>query len=245
MWLVFDVGNSSIKGGLFDGSRLDRTFDLTHDAAAERLDTVLDGREIECAGIASVVPGSAERLSRLLSSRDLHVTEVRHTMHLPFEMAYRTPETLGTDRIAAAAAAWVLYGGEGRNVVAIDAGTAFTCEVIDRHGVYHGGTIGPGPALMQRALHSETAQLPDVPLEVPDSPVGRSTVEAMQAGVMYGFIDSVQGLLRRIRRTLDGETVVVATGGWSRILCDHLEGVEAADAHLVLRGVRILMSLNG
>lgn len=261
MWLVFDIGNSSIKGGLFAGDRLDHTFVLAHGAAelATGLDAVLNVRDadreddhdldrgvIDRAGLASVVPESTERLSRLLRSRALDVTVVRHTMPLPFELAYRTPETLGADRLAAAAAAWMLFGKERRrSVVALDAGTALTYEVVDRSGIYRGGTIAPGPALMQGALHRETAQLPEVALELPADPIGRSTTEAIQAGVMYGFIESVRGLLRRIDESLGEEAFVVATGGWSRLLHEHIKEVDAVDAHLVLRGVRILMTLDG
>lgn len=271
MWLVFDIGNSSIKGGLFDGDRLEHTFVLSHDALAAGLDAEMDahaggsaaagrgndgdaereavgpaGRtDIDRAGLVSVVPESAERLARLLRARDLDVAVVHHAMRLPFKLAYRTPETLGTDRLAAAAAAWTLFGkADGRSVVALDAGTALTYEVVDGDGTYRGGTIAPGPVLMQQALSRKTAQLPDVALELPDEPVGRSTTEAIQAGVMYGFIEGVRGLLRRIDESLGEEAFVVATGGWRGLLHRQLEEIDAVDAHLVLRGVRILMLMN-
>ncbi len=249
MWLVFDIGNSWIKGGVFIEDRLERTFVLPHDAAslAAGLDAEMDGLKgaRPPVGLASVVPASTEQVAGLLRSRDLEVTLIDSAMRLPFEMAYRTPRTLGTDRLAAAAAAWMLYGKTlRRNVVALDAGTAFTYDVVGRDGVYLGGSIAPGPALMQRALHADTAQLPEVPLELPGSPIGRSTREAIQAGVMYGFIDSVRGLLERIRAALDDDVFVVATGGWSRLLHAHVSAVDEVDPHLVLRGVRILMTMN-
>lgn len=274
MWFVFDIGNSSIKGGLFDEDGLVRTFVLTHDAAALAvgLDAELknvsvravddgshgnappaDGREMSQqaadqrvrAGLASVVPATTERLARLLHARGIDVTVVGHGMNLPFRLAYRTPETLGTDRLAAAAAAWMQFGRvDRRSVVALDAGTALTFEVIDASASYLGGAIAPGPALLQRALSRETAQLPEVPLELPASPIGRSTTEAMQAGVMVGFIETVKGLLRRIDETLGEEAFVVATGGWCRLLHEHVEEVDAVDTHLVLRGIRVLMTLN-
>jgi type III pantothenate kinase len=274
MWFVFDIGNSSIKGGLFDGDRLVRTFVLPHDPEelAIGLDSELKvgrGQEVDDetaskaplsggrgtafdaseeslrAGLASVVPASAERLAGLLGARGVDVTVVEHQMRLPFRLAYRTPETLGADRLAAATAAWMHFGRAGRrSVVALDAGTAFTCEVVEGTGTYLGGTIGPGPALLQRALTHETAQLPEVPLELPASPIGPSTREAIQSGVLYGFIETVKGLLRRIDEALGEEAFVVATGGWSRLLREHVEDVDAVDAHLVLRGIRILMALN-
>lgn len=247
MWLVCDVGNSAIKWGLFDGERLENTFMTTHEPGAleETLLTEVNLQEVERAGIASVVPASRELLEGLFHRRGIPVTPVQYQMPLPFDLAYRTPETLGADRIAAAAAAWLLFGkdagGRERNVVALDAGTAVTCEVIRKEGVYLGGTIGPGPALMQRSLNRETAQLPEVLLEMPGQVVGRTTSEAMQSGIMIGFIDGVRGLLHRINNALGEPAFVVVTGGWREILSRHVEEVSATEPHLVLLGVRMLM----
>lgn len=247
MQLVFDIGNSAIKGGLFSGSVLDHTFRVAHGAAAleAAIDAELDGAGVEWAAISSVVPRSTEAVSALLATRGLGVTVVQHEMRLPFELDYRTPHTLGADRLAAAAAAWLRYGVEAkRSVVALDAGTAFTYEVVDRTGVYRGGTISPGPALMQRTLNRDTAQLPEVALEMPPSVIGRSTVESIQSGIMYGFLDSVRGLLRRIDDALGERTYVAATGGWSSFLSEHLTEIDTVDPHLVLDGVRRLTELN-
>ena len=252
MWIVFDIGNSSVKAGLFRGERLEQTFVLPHDAeglvsgleqAMRRYGGASD--PVDRTGIASVVPTTTERLSTILRERNLDVTTVHHRMRLPFEMAYRTPESLGTDRLAAAAAAWDAIGMNGeRSVVAIDAGTACTMEVVDRGGVYLGGVIAPGPSLLQRALHRETAQLPEVPLSLPETPVGASTTEAMQSGIMLGFIEAARGLLGRICRVLGDDPFVVATGGWSPLLLEQVNDVDDVDPHLVLRGVRVLMAMN-
>ena len=246
MWLAFDVGNSAIKCGLFEGDRLDRTLQLSHESAtlSASLSSILEGSRVNGAGIASVVPRTGSLLEQHLRNAGIPVTVVTPSMPLPFRVDYRTPETLGTDRIAAAAAAWVLFGKEvnmqARSVVALDAGTAVTCEVVRRDGVYLGGTIGPGPVLMQRALNRETAQLPEIPLEVPDGAVGRSTVEAIQSGVMYGFIEASRGLLQRIQSNLGEEAYVVSTGGWGELLKEHVRQVAVYEPHLVLKGVRIL-----
>jgi type III pantothenate kinase len=130
-------------------------------------------------------------------------------------------------------------------VIALDAGTAFTYEVIDRNGVYQGGTISPGPGLMQRSLNRDTAQLPEVPLSLPDEPIGRSTVEAIQAGIMFGFIESVRGLLNRINGMLREDAFVVVTGGWGTLIKEQVSDVDAVEPHLVLEGVRLLMEMNG
>ena len=246
-WLVLDIGNSAVKGGLYAGDRLIHTFRTSHEA--EPLESHISGAlqtaSIARAGLASVVPSTAAAAMQLLEKAGVPLTRVRPTMRLPFELGYRTPDTLGADRLAAAAAAWIRFGEPmHRGVVALDAGSAFTYEVVDRSGVYRGGTIAPGPGLMQRALHLETAQLPEVPLVIPDEPIGRSTIEAIQVGVMYGFIESARGLLRRINEALGEETYVVVTGGWAPVLAEHVDLVDAVEPHLVLEGVRLLMQIN-
>lgn len=247
MHLAFDIGNSAVKGGAFLGGRIQRTFRTARDAEAisAAIDKAVDRRTVAWAGIASVVPDSTRLVIQLLDERGIPGVVIRHDMRLPFRLDYGTPETLGSDRLAAAAAAWLLFGAERRrSVIALDAGTAVTCEVVDRYGVYLGGTIAPGPVLMQRALNRETAQLPEVPLELPVSAVGRSTVEAIQAGAMYGFVESVGGLLRRIGEEIGDEPYVVATGGWGTLLHDRIDAIDSIEPHLVLEGVRRIVEMN-
>jgi type III pantothenate kinase len=167
---------------------------------------------------------------------------------LPFTLGYDTPDTLGTDRLAAAAAGWVRYGrarGDGpdaRSVLVVDVGTAVTYEVVDRDGVYRGGAIGPGPRLVRRALQSGTAQLPGVPLAFPPSATGRSTPAALQSGIMWGVVDSIRGMTGRLAGALPDCPVVVLTGGWSDRLGPHLDVVDHVAPHLVLEGVRLLVA---
>lgn len=256
MWLTLDIGNSAAKGGLYEGDTLQQVFHVElarADSTAaweQALRRELDGANVERIGVASVVPsvtpGACEALERLTgtSAERLHVD-----MHLPFKLNYATPETLGIDRLAAAVAAWLRYGhcddpSAARSVVAIDAGTAVTLEVITRTGAYEGGTIGPGPALLRRSLREGTAQLPDVPLEAPDHVIGRSTQEALQIGIVGGFIESVRGLLDRIRESLDDVPVVVVTGGWSALLAQRIDAIDHVAPHLVLDGIRALMQIN-
>jgi type III pantothenate kinase len=247
MFLALDIGNSAVKGGFFEGVELRHAFrQVLHrqDTEArwdEALSEAWTGRAVTAAGIASVVPDGTARLLSLLQRRmSGPITVVDPALPLPFRMGYHTPETLGRDRLAAAAATWVRYGSPARSVVALDAGTAVTYDVVARSGVFLGGAIGPGPALLQQALHRGTAQLPEVPLALPEEVVGRSTREALQSGILYGFLDSVDGMLRRIAGRLGEPPVVVATGGWAPLLHEHLDGITEVDPYLVLHGVRIL-----
>jgi type III pantothenate kinase len=158
-------------------------------------------------------------------------------MDLPFALDYETPDTLGTDRLAAAAAGWVYYGRvTPQSIVVVDAGTAVNYEVIHRDGIYQGGAIAAGPALMREALRAGTAQLPDVPMAFPDQSVGRSTRTALPTGIMSGLVDSVRGMSDSPR--------LVLTGGWSQLLADHLKAEAQHAPHLVLRGVRLLTTMN-
>ncbi len=259
MWLALDIGNSGTKGGVFEGAALRETFRLRTDwRQTERtaptatwqhvLRSRMEAAAIERVGIASVVPRATEAahvLAREATGRAPVV--VSHALRLPFRLAYETPYTLGADRLAAAAAAWACYGaahGPPPSVVALDAGTAVTYEVVDRTGVYRGGAIGAGPRLVRQALRRGTAQLPAAPLRLPPVPVGRSTRGALQSGILYGFVDGARGMLGRTQEALGERPHVVATGGWSALLAEHVGDLDAVDPHLVLRGIHVLMTLN-
>jgi type III pantothenate kinase len=255
MVLALDIGNSAVKGGLFDDDGLVRTFFLDGlsvasadvDAWREGLDGPLDGAEVTAAGLVSVVPAALPPArSALQELTGGPVRVVTTDAPLPFTLGYDTPDTLGTDRLAAAAAGWARYGQAGRDattaqsVLVVDVGTAVTYEVVDRDGVYRGGAIGPGPRLMRRALQSGTAQLPSVPLSFPPSATGRSTSAALQSGIMWGVVDSIRGMTDRLAGALPDRPVVVLTGGWSDRLRPHLNLVDHVAPHLVLEGVRML-----
>ncbi len=255
MWLTLDIGNSAVKGGVFEEDRLIDPFRIPlrreggEGSWEADFETYLRGRSIARAGLTSVVPSVTPRVAALVERlANVPAEVIHHRMRLPFTLAYQTPHTLGADRLAAAAAAWTLYGQTEaqtpRPVVALDAGTAVTYEVVDRDGVFRGGTIGAGPHLIRQALARGTAQLPAVPLDLPPTPIGRSTQEALQAGIIYAFLDSVRGMLVRIHQALGERPFVVATGGWRDVLNAHLDAVDHVEAHLVLHGIRVLMTLN-
>lgn len=254
MLLALDIGNSAVKGGLFDEADLIRVFSISTGHAdtdgtagrdwASALGPRLEDVSVDHIVLSSVVPAAADVVTAALSSTtDASVTRVHPDMSLPFDLAYETPETLGADRLAAAAAGWVQYGASAsppQSVVVVDAGTAVTGEVVHRDGVYEGGVITAGPALVQQVLRTGTAQLPDVPLNLPDGPVGRSTETALQSGIMWGLVDAVEGMIERLAAALPDRPVVVGTGGWGRLLTNHLECVDHHSPHLVLHGIRIL-----
>lgn len=250
--LALDVGNSAIKGGLFEGEALSRAFRLRTDPTASvaayrhALRHHLGGASVRRLGLASVVPAVGAAVAEAAHLETMQGPMlVGPRLRLPFALGYRTPETLGADRLAAAAGAWVRFGEEaaGRPLVVVDAGTAVTFEVLEG-GAYLGGAIGVGPDLLRLALARGTAQLPEIRPALPRSPIGRSTAEALQAGIALPFLDGVRGMLGRLREALGAEPLVVATGGWGSLLGEHLEAVAHVEPALVLHGVRALAALN-
>jgi len=252
MFLALDVGNSAVKGARFEDGERASVFSVPIEESgaptgagwAEILRPHVQGRAIDRVGMAAVVPSTADAVTEALSGcTGAPITRIGPDRPLPFRLAYETPGTLGADRLAAAAAGWVQFGAAGPcSVLVVDAGTAVTCEVIRRDGVYQGGTIAAGPALVRRALRAGTAQLPEVPLTLPDDPVGRSTQAALQSGIMWGLIDAVRGLTDRLAATLPDAPRLVLTGGWSPLLAAHLDDVDARRPHLVLDGVHLLLT---
>ena len=250
-FLAVDIGNSAVKAARWDPSDEAwgevASFKSSSDAPPEvwvpRLAGLMGGaRE---AGVCSVVPALTPRLVAALEEvTGTPPFVVRTDGPLPFRMGYATPHTLGADRVAAAAAAWLRFGARAvRPIVAFDAGTAITVEAVDLAPdgpVYRGGAILPGPHTLLRSLARGTAQLPEVEWERPQSPVGTSTSEAIQAGLTTLVLDGMAGLLRRTASALAAPPVVVATGGWGGWLAKRLGSVDHVAPHLVLDGVRLL-----
>jgi type III pantothenate kinase len=182
---------------------------------------------INSIGFAAVVPDIRSSLLEYLERWSGDLVEVSASSVLPFRIDYKTPLTLGADRLAAATGAWNRFGAGERHVVVVDAGTAINYEIITADAVYHGGPIAPGLSAMHDALISDAAQLPSIPMSVPDGNIGNSTVTAIQAGVVYAFVDSVLGMLDRIRSHLSTDhghlstdVFVVVTGGDAPLLID-------------------------
>lgn len=241
MWLTLDIGNSTLKAGLFDNGRLIRHRSwLIDDGCEVGLSNWIQKRSITRTGLCSVVPAITERIIDVVDLPSVLV--VSSGLELPFDVAYERPDLLGTDRIAAAAAAWVRYGPSAP-VVVVDAGTTATVDVI-HHGTFLGGSIVAGPSMLVQALAERTAALPIVPLELPNGPYGQSTTSAIQHGVMHGFTDAVQGAILRASSALPSPPVVVATGGWHQMLANCVAAINNVLPHLVLIGIWEIMRLN-
>jgi type III pantothenate kinase len=251
MWLAIDIGNSGLKGGWFDRGRLTEVFRIDRPGTGhenryrELLRNRLKERPVERVGVISVVPEATTAVLEMFEQEEIPFEVLQTQRPAPITMGYKTPETLGIDRLAAAAGGYLEYGtrnGSPHPVIAIDAGTAITYEVIDQTGKYLGGMISPGLKLLQNSLAEQTAQLPTVPIELPQHPIGQTTTAAMQAGLIYSCIDGITGAIRRLACAIEPTPVVVMTGGWTELLSPHISAVDHIDPDLVLKGIYALMN---
>jgi type III pantothenate kinase len=153
---------------------------------------------------------------------------------------YDNPKEVGADRVANAVGAYDLYGGP---CVVVDMGTATTFDAVSAAGEYLGGAIAPGVGISLEALFQHAAALRRVEMVEPRHVIGRSTVESIESGTLYGFAAQVDGLCRRFLAEL-GPAAVVATGGLSELIAPHAEMVEHIEPWLTLHGLRIVYGRN-
>jgi type III pantothenate kinase len=251
--IVADVGNTDTVLALFRGRRIvaewrARSAQFRSPARARQTVRLLlaeagaSRRAVRGAVISSVVPAVTRVLApalRAVTGRPAYV--VAGTDPSGLAMGYRTPATLGPDRLCNAVAAKAAYGAP---VIVVDLGTAVTYDVVLRDGTFAGGAITAGVATTAAALRSGTAALPLVPLEFPDAPFGVDTVSSIQAGVMFGAIDAMEGMIRRIRVVTGRSTPVVATGGFAEAAAARSRLITEVAPHLVLEGARLLYERN-
>ena len=245
MLLAFDVGNTNTVVGLFDGDELtaywrftterNRTADELRLTARTLLaETDVGPADVEGIAVASVVPTIDAPLRNGLER--LTLGEIRFLTHRtsPIELRVDEPWSVGADRIANSFAGHALHGGP---ILVIDFGTATTFDLVSEDGAFLGGAIAPEMRLTARALTDRAAQLPSVTLDVPDSVVGKTTAENLRAGIVFGFLDLVDGLIARFRAEVSGDLKVLATGGKGELFYRELDAIELYDPHLTLTGL--------
>ena len=154
-----------------------------------------------------------------------------------FEADYPNPHEIGADRVADAVAAKALYGAP---VIVVDFGTATNMEVIDADGRFIGGVIAPGVETSASALFSHATKLGAIDLTDPHTAIGHNTEEAIQAGIVYGEADRVDGLVRRIFDQLGYQTTVVATGGLASRVAAQSQTITTTNPDLTLEGLRLV-----
>jgi len=249
MLLVIDVGNSNTSLGVYSGADLIAHWRLTTNAArtvdeygvhARNLFELaqLDFKAIDSIAIASVVPPLNYTLRRMAEVY-FHVTPlfVDHNSNTGLRILYEPASDVGADRIVDAVAAVERYGAP---CVVVDLGTATTFNVINERREYVGGVITPGIMISSEALFARTSKLPRVDIRRPEKVIGSSTVEAMQAGLYYGYASLVDGVLERILGELDKKPRVIATGGLAPLIATASQFIEKVDDTLTLEGLRLV-----
>ncbi len=197
---------------------------------------------VRAMAISSSVPTVTTQLRRMAHRwfADLDVTVLGPGTKSGMAILYDNPREVGADRIANSVGAYDLYPGAS---IVVDLGTATTFDVISARGEYLGGAIAPGVAISLEALFTHASALRSVELVRPRSVIGRSTVESIQSGVLYGFAAQVDGIVERIREEL-GPSTVLATGGLAGLIAPHTRHVEHVEPWLTLHGLRIVHGRN-
>lgn len=239
MNLTIDIGNTCAKFTVFDGDTPCFYKRATRHLADEAAGLYARFRPEGCA--YACVGTDDEALNATLAAFPWRLLRVTGTTPSPIANRYRTPATLGADRLAAAAGAAALL--PGTDLLVIDAGTCLTCDFVDRLGNYHGGNISPGVDMRFAALHEHTSRLPQLHAEGPCPLLGRDTETAIRAGVLRGIAFEIEGYANALAEDHPGLTLFV-TGGDRLLFSDTLQKRIRTDGHLVARGLNSILLYN-
>lgn len=251
MLLAIDIGNSHTVLGLYDGEALQRHWRLKtnpgrtadeYGIVVRRLLATAPSAEIRGVIVGSVVPPLNLVIEqfcwRYLGIAPLFVTPELKTNLV---IRYENPRELGADRLVNAVAA---YHRTHAATIVVDLGTATKVELISSKGEYMGGAIAPGIGVASDALFERAARLYRVELVRPPQVVGRNTVHALQAGLVFGFAAMVEGLVERTQQEADTRARVIATGGFAGLIAAETTCIDEVDPFLTLDGLRLIYERN-
>jgi type III pantothenate kinase len=238
MNLIVDIGNTSTKLAVFDG-KLKLSQSRINELSCDELEKELRGFKIQNA-IVSSVKSLPPFISDIFFSNIPFVHVLSHKSVLPFKIEYTTPETLGSDRIAAVAGAFSLF--PGMEVLVIDAGTALTFDFLSSDS-YKGGTISPGLSMRFRALNKFTDRLPLVPTTDNYSFPGRNTIDAIAAGVITGVTYEINEYIRTFENK-HTDFKVILTGGDSEFLKNKINYHITYVPDIVIDGLNYILEYN-
>jgi type III pantothenate kinase len=249
MLLAVDIGNTNTVLGVFDDATLVESWRVKTDArdTADELALTYQGllgsTKVDGVAACSTVPAVLGQLRIMLSRYypNLPAVVVEPGVRTGVPLLYDNPKELGSDRIVNALAAYHLYGGPA---VVVDFGTSTNFDVVSARGEFIGGVLAPGIEISIDALAARAARLVKVELTRPRSVIGKSTVEALQSGILYGFAGQIDGLVRRILAELGGDATVIATGGLAQVVIAESETLQVHEPDLTLIGLRLVYERN-
>ena len=240
--LTIDNGNTSVKVAFFIGTELVATNRFMR-RDVRLLDRFISTYKPDSAIMCSTASSEAsQRVEELINQRCSRVMSLTHETPMPISLGYRTPQTLGRDRIATAVGAWSI--AQGGDVLVIDAGTAITYDLVTADGCFVGGNIAPGLGLRFKSLHEHTGRLPLVDADG-DAPVmGYDTQTAIRSGVLLGLLGEIRSCIATLKMSHPGLTVFL-TGGDGKLLHSRLgeEGVIYQE-HLAAEGLNRIYLYN-
>ncbi|HRV92009.1 MAG TPA: type III pantothenate kinase [Anaerolineae bacterium] len=254
MLFTIDIGNTNITFGLYDKQQTLKyhwRIKTDHGRLADEYGIIilglmrhegLDFRQIRGVAIASVVPPLTpvfdEMIERYIRQKPLVVGAGVKT---GVQIRYDSPRDVGADRIVDAAATFNMYGGPA---CIVDFGTATTFDAISEKGEYLGGAIAPGVGIAAEALFSRTSKLPRVDLVRPPRAIGSNTVNAIQSGMIFGYVGLVEGMVARFKAELGDHMRVIGTGGLAQTIAQETDVIEVVNPWLTLEGLRLIWEMN-
>ncbi len=253
MLLAIDIGNTNITLGVFQGDELTFTWRLATDArrmpdeyGLVMVDLLalkgLSPTGIDAIALCSVVPPLTQVFEELCGSYFSHQPLVVGAgVHTGIKILYDNPRDVGADRIVDATAAYRLYGGP---VIIVDFGTVTVFDAVSAKADYLGGALAPGLTMGAEAMVTNTSILRRIELVAPTSPIGKNTPHAMQAGLVLGHVDMVEGMVRRFKRELGKEAKVIATGGLASMMASETTVFDTVNQELTLIGLRMIYEMN-
>src|SRR5467141_1060653 len=241
-YLLIDISNSYAKFAFASTKRVSTPARVaTRKLSSGVISRFLGDRKVRRIVVSSVVPAKNSAIAK--AAKKTEVIWLDWKVKLGVEIDYPKPQSIGADRLANAAAVTALYGFPA---IVVDFGTAVTFDIVSGRRAYIGGVIAPGLEAMTNFLYRRTALLPKLSLKEPRRAIGKSTIQAMLSGAVFGYRGLVREILRQVRaeQFSHKKVHVVATGGYARLIARRLPEIDVVHPNLTLEGLRIVANLN-